>query len=82
MNSVFHDILRLSIGSSGPFLGINGLIPHPLPVAVQDLAKEYEHHVLMEFAEYSDGEVGRLTAALDKLVASSPEGALEPRDLI
>jgi D-lactate dehydrogenase len=54
----------------------NNIIPQPLPPAIRELGKEYDHHCLFEFAEYSDGEVDRLTAALDNFVASRPKGTV------
>jgi D-lactate dehydrogenase len=69
-----------------PFTGIicdkflywfNFIIPHPLPAMLQEFGKEYDHHALLEFGEYSDGEVERLMAALDKFVKSKPEGAVK-----
>jgi len=53
---------------------LNGLFPNPLPQVVQDLGRDYDHHLLLEFGEYSDGEIDRLQAALDGLVSSMPEG--------
>lgn len=69
-----------------PFTGIicdkflywfNGIIPRPLPPPIRELVQDYEHHVLMEFGEYSDGEVHRLREALDKFVDSRPHGTVK-----
>jgi D-lactate dehydrogenase len=56
----------------------NGIIPQStlLPAQVQDLGKKYDHHCLMEFSEYSEGECDRLLNSLDKFVKSKPEGAV------
>jgi D-lactate dehydrogenase len=76
--------LKLAIEATGlPFSGIvcdkflwwfNGIIPRPLPPALRDLCQEFDHHLLVEMAEYSEGEVDRLRGALDGFVASRPEG--------
>jgi len=52
----------------------NGILPMPLPPALRQLGAEFEHHMLMDFAEYSEGEVDRLKAALEEFVASKPSG--------
>lgn len=52
----------------------NNVIPKPLPPVVDGLKDKYEHHMLMEFAEYTDGEIARLREALDTLAKSKPEG--------
>lgn len=53
---------------------LNGLLSHPLPQVVQDFGRDYDHHLLMEFGDYSDGEIDRLQAALENLAASMPDG--------
>lgn len=69
-----------------PFTGVicdkflywfNNVVPEPLPPALKQLGKEYDHHLLMEFAEYSQGEVDRLFEALDNFVASKPSGQVK-----
>uniref|UniRef100_A0A7S4T4W3 FAD-binding PCMH-type domain-containing protein n=1 Tax=Alexandrium monilatum TaxID=311494 RepID=A0A7S4T4W3_9DINO len=52
----------------------NNLFPASLPKALRDLGDEFDHHMLIDFAEYSQGEVDALQALLDKFVASKPEG--------
>eukprot|EP00428_Durinskia_dybowskii_P008077 CAMPEP_0170289438 /NCGR_PEP_ID=MMETSP0116_2-20130129/44786_1 /TAXON_ID=400756 /ORGANISM="Durinskia baltica, Strain CSIRO CS-38" /LENGTH=697 /DNA_ID=CAMNT_0010540875 /DNA_START=88 /DNA_END=2179 /DNA_ORIENTATION=+ len=55
----------------------NNVIPHPLPQQLRDFGTDYDHHMLMEFAEYSDGEVQRLRDSLDQFVAQHPEGHIK-----
>lgn len=52
----------------------NSIFPQPLPQVLQDFGRAYDHHLLVEFGEYSDGEIDRLQSALESLVASRPEG--------
>uniref|UniRef100_A0A7S2DUI9 FAD-binding PCMH-type domain-containing protein n=1 Tax=Alexandrium andersonii TaxID=327968 RepID=A0A7S2DUI9_9DINO len=52
----------------------NNIFPSSLPKALRDLGDEFDHHMLIDFAEYSQGEVDALQALLDKFVASKPEG--------
>jgi len=52
----------------------NNIVPCPLPPILQDFGRDYDHHLLMEFGEYSDGEIDRLQAALESLAASRPDG--------
>jgi len=68
-----------------PFAGIicdkilywlNPLLPESLPKPLMDLGRAYDHHMLVEFAEYSDGEVEKLDALLQKFVASQPAGSV------
>jgi len=69
-----------------PFMGIicdkflywfNGLMPQPLPQTLRDLGRDYEHHVLMELADYSSGEADRLKNSLDEFVKARPEGQVK-----
>jgi len=69
-----------------PFTGIicdkflywfNNVIPQPLPQTLRDFGRDYEHHVLMELGEYSDGEVDRLRSALDEFVAVQPKNEVK-----
>lgn len=71
-----------------PFTGIicdkflywfNNVIPQPLPQQLRDFGRDYDHHVLMEFAEYSEGEVKELRRSLDKFVSAHPEGHVQYR---
>jgi D-lactate dehydrogenase len=55
----------------------NGIIPDPLPAPLRAFGNEFEHHLLVEFGEYSDGEIDRLTKALEKFVQSKPEGTVK-----
>mmetsp|Transcript_114751 Transcript_114751/g.335550 ORF Transcript_114751/g.335550 Transcript_114751/m.335550 type:complete len:691 (-) Transcript_114751:42-2114(-) len=66
-----------------PFAGIipdkfmwwfNNIFPSSLPKALRDLGEEFDHHMLIDFAEYTPGEVEALQGLLDKFVASKPEG--------
>eukprot|EP00931_Biecheleriopsis_adriatica_P036499 TRINITY_DN21021_c0_g1_i1.p1 TRINITY_DN21021_c0_g1~~TRINITY_DN21021_c0_g1_i1.p1 ORF type:complete len:660 (+),score=124.30 TRINITY_DN21021_c0_g1_i1:159-1982(+) len=52
----------------------NNILPKSLPAELEELAKEFDHHVLMEFAEYSNGEVDSLVERLKRFQASRPEG--------
>eukprot|EP00746_Dinoflagellata_sp_MGD_P032501 gnl/MRDRNA2_/MRDRNA2_177380_c0_seq1.p1 gnl/MRDRNA2_/MRDRNA2_177380_c0~~gnl/MRDRNA2_/MRDRNA2_177380_c0_seq1.p1 ORF type:complete len:674 (+),score=105.98 gnl/MRDRNA2_/MRDRNA2_177380_c0_seq1:166-2022(+) len=49
---------------------MNPLIPRPISKKIYDLSEEFDHHVLMELAEYSDGEVEALEKRLQKFVSS------------
>lgn len=69
-----------------PFAGIisdkflwwfNNILPKSLPVELQQLGEKYDHHMLMEFAEYSDGEMEALVERLNKFQASAPKGAVQ-----
>lgn len=51
----------------------NNVIPKPLPPKIDAYKEKYGHHMLIEFAEYSDGEIARLREALDTLAKSKPE---------
>jgi len=55
----------------------NNVLPKPLPKVLLDLGAEYDHHMLIEFGEYSDGEVDRLQKSLDDFVASKPAGQVK-----
>mmetsp|Transcript_33437 Transcript_33437/g.73149 ORF Transcript_33437/g.73149 Transcript_33437/m.73149 type:complete len:641 (-) Transcript_33437:432-2354(-) len=66
-----------------PFTGIicdkflywfNNLTPMPLPSSLQELGQSYDHHLLMEFGEFSEGEVDRLKSSLDSFAKAQPEG--------
>lgn len=41
---------------------------------MQQLAEEFDHHMLIEFAEHADGEVDRLHCALQGFVRTRPQG--------
>lgn len=56
---------------------MNPLLPASLPPALMDLGKTYEHHLLVELAEYSDGEVARLEGLLEGFARSRKEGEVQ-----
>jgi len=78
--------LKLAIESLPiPFAGIlcdkvlwwlNPVLPQSLPKPLMDLGRAYDHHMLVEFAEYSDGEVEKLEGLLQKFVDSQPAGSV------
>eukprot|EP00929_Paragymnodinium_shiwhaense_P023701 TRINITY_DN14781_c0_g1_i1.p1 TRINITY_DN14781_c0_g1~~TRINITY_DN14781_c0_g1_i1.p1 ORF type:complete len:663 (+),score=158.98 TRINITY_DN14781_c0_g1_i1:125-2113(+) len=55
----------------------NNLGPHPLPQPLRELGRLYDHHLLVQFSEYSDGEIERLQCELDKFVEQQPRGAVK-----
>lgn len=55
----------------------NNIIPQPLPQVLRDLGRDYDHHMLVEFSEYSAGEVERLQTALDKFASTFPDGHIK-----
>ena len=55
----------------------NGILPKPLPAKLQALTQEFDHHMLMEFAEYTPGELEGLMSRLRKFQDSKPEGAVK-----
>ena len=54
----------------------NGILPKSLPPELQKLTQEYDHHMLMEFAEYTTGELETLMSRLKKFQDSQPAGAV------
>jgi D-lactate dehydrogenase len=73
-----------------PFAGIfcdkflyvfNNVLPESLPPHLMRMGRSFDHHLLMELAEYSPGELKRLQEKLDACVASRPAGAIEYRIL-
>eukprot|EP00928_Gymnodinium_smaydae_P032953 TRINITY_DN23740_c0_g7_i1.p1 TRINITY_DN23740_c0_g7~~TRINITY_DN23740_c0_g7_i1.p1 ORF type:complete len:665 (-),score=86.91 TRINITY_DN23740_c0_g7_i1:133-2127(-) len=68
-----------------PFAGVvcdkvlwwaNSLLPESLPPPMMSLGRQYDHSLLVELSEYSDGEVARLEARLEKFVAEQPAGTV------
>jgi len=55
---------------------LNNLLPESLPKPLMDLGRAYDHHMLVEFAEYNDGEVEKLEALLQKFVDAQPAGSV------
>mmetsp|Transcript_10490 Transcript_10490/g.14637 ORF Transcript_10490/g.14637 Transcript_10490/m.14637 type:complete len:364 (-) Transcript_10490:555-1646(-) len=55
----------------------NSLLPEPLSKELMSLGKEYDHHVLLELAEFGGGELGRLRERLDAYAAARPAGAVK-----
>lgn len=51
----------------------NNILPKSLPPELQKLTDEFDHHMLMEFAEYSDGEIEHLMSRLKKFQSQHPE---------
>jgi len=51
----------------------NNILPKSLPKELQKLTDEFDHHMLMEFAEYSDGEIEDLLSRLKKFQSQHPE---------
>jgi D-lactate dehydrogenase len=50
----------------------NCIFPRSLPTELRTLGDEFGHHLLMDFSEYSPGEMDALQGLLDKFVASRP----------
>jgi len=55
----------------------NNMFPHSLPKPLRKLGDSYDHHLLIVFSEYSQGEVDALQELLDQFKGASPAGALE-----
>jgi len=55
---------------------LNDLLPPSLPKPLLDIGREMDHIMLMEFSEYTAGEVAHLEGLLQKFVASQPEGSV------
>jgi D-lactate dehydrogenase len=55
----------------------NGIMPESLSAELMDLGRRYDHHMLMEFAEYGDGEVADLESRLKAYIATQPEGSIQ-----
>jgi len=55
----------------------NNILPKSLPANLQRLTEKYDHHMLMELAEYNPGELKSLMSRLEDFQASQPEGAVE-----
>ena len=55
----------------------NGILPKSLPAELQKLTAEYDHHMLMEFAEYRTGELETLMSRLEKFRDSRAAGAVQ-----
>lgn len=55
----------------------NNVLPASLTPALMELGKSYDHHMLIELAEYTDGEVEQLEKKLQACVDSSPPGAMK-----
>lgn len=51
---------------------LNNLLPKSLPKSLQELGEAYDHHLLIELAEYSDGEVKAMEAMLEKFSQARP----------
>eukprot|EP00403_Amphidinium_massartii_P010432 CAMPEP_0178422988 /NCGR_PEP_ID=MMETSP0689_2-20121128/27459_1 /TAXON_ID=160604 /ORGANISM="Amphidinium massartii, Strain CS-259" /LENGTH=660 /DNA_ID=CAMNT_0020044573 /DNA_START=67 /DNA_END=2049 /DNA_ORIENTATION=- len=52
----------------------NNLMPRPLPKTLDQMGQDYDHHLLIDFSEYSPGEVAALHKLLDNFVSSVPDG--------
>lgn len=69
-----------------PFTGIicdkflwwfNNILPASLPKPLQQMCLDFDHHLLMELAEYSDGELQVLEHKLEQFCAKQPSGSLK-----
>jgi len=69
-----------------PFAGVvcdkflywcNNILPSPLSRPLMTLGKQYDHHVLIEMAEFGGGELERLKERFAAYVASKPEGSIK-----
>merc|ERR1719265_2876498 len=56
---------------------VNPVLPRPMVKDIYDMSEEFDHHMLMELAEYSPGEVERVKERLDQFVASRPPGDIK-----
>lgn len=56
---------------------VNPVLPRPMSKVIYDMSEEFDHHMLMELAEYSPGEVERVKERLDQFVASRPPGDIK-----
>jgi D-lactate dehydrogenase len=52
----------------------NNIFFNPLSQELQQYGKDYDHHMLIDFSEYTEGEVDKLMELLDKYVANKAEG--------
>jgi len=50
----------------------NPILPTSMPRVLTELGRKYDHHVLIELADYSEGDVETLQKNLDDLSASRP----------
>jgi len=56
---------------------VNNLFPASLPQHMMDMGHRYDHHLLVEFADYGGNELTKLENLLQKFVAAQPAGEME-----
>ncbi|CAE8635991.1 unnamed protein product [Polarella glacialis] len=56
---------------------LNPLFPESLPKPLMQLGREFDHHLLIEMAEFGNGELASLESQLQEFMATRPAGEVK-----